>query len=281
MNTADCSSASPTEWLAPSWTPRTSCRRPYLRWDTTDAKTIDTPIAFLRTVVTRLSIDHLRRAKKTREVYEGLWLPEPYVDTPSTNHDELSESLSTAFLVLLENLAPPERAAFLLMEVFGYTYSEIADTLEKSEANCRQIVKRAKDRIQEYKPRHAIDPAEHERLVSEFIAASQEQNMDRFSAILAEDAVLYTDHGGKVIANKRAIFGAVNIGRFIHGLMKRFRPENYRMEARIINGTQGLVAYEGDKPSSVTTFAIQDGHIQTIYTVPNPDKLAALRPNGN
>lgn len=253
----------------------------YLRWDKTDAATIDIPVAFLRTVITRLSIDHLRNAKRTREVYEGLWLPEPYVDAPPANPVELSESLSTAFLVLLENLAPPERAAFLLKEVFGYTYREIADTLDKSEANCRQMVKRARDRITENKPRHAINPAEHERLISEFVTASQEQSMDRFSAILAEDAIFYTDHGGKAIANKRAIFGIDKIGRFLQGLTKRFRPDDYRIEVRVINGAPGLVAFESGEPSSATTFVIENGRIQTIYSVRNPDKLKRLQPKGD
>lgn len=109
----------------------------YIRWEKTDADAIETPVAFLKTVITRLSIDHLRHAKKTREVYEGQWLPEPLLDSPPSNQTELAESLSTAFLVLLETLAPPERAAFLLKEVFGYSYHEIADTLDKSEAACR------------------------------------------------------------------------------------------------------------------------------------------------
>ena len=251
----------------------------YLRWDATDTEAIESPGAFLRTVITRLAIDHLRRAKKAREVYEGLWLPEPCFDAPPANAAELSESLSTAFLVVLENLAPTERAAYLLKEVFDYSYAEIATILGKTEANCRQIAKRARDRVLENKPRYEADAAEVTRLVEEFIAATLENDMDRFSTILAEDAVLYTDHGGKIIANKRAILGGVKIAKFIMGLAIRFMPANYRMEIRTVNGAPGLVAFDGNHPESVTSFAVRDGRIQTIYTMRNPDKLTGLKPS--
>lgn len=250
----------------------------YLRWEATDTESIETPGAFLRTIITRLAIDHLRRAKKAREIYEGLWLPEPCFDTPTVNTAELTESLSTAFLVVLENLAPTERAAYLLKEVFDYSYAEIATILGKTEANCRQIAKRAKDRVLENKPRFEADQAEVTRLVEEFIAATMETDMERFSSILAEDAVLYTDHGGKIIANKRAILGAVKIAKFVVGLATRFMPANYRMEIRTVNGAPGLVAFDGNHPESVTSFAVRDGRIQAIYTMRNPEKLAGVTP---
>ena len=250
----------------------------YLRWEATDTETIETPGAFLRTVITRLAIDHLRRAKKAREVYEGIWLPEPCLESPPPNTTELSESLSTAFLVVLENLAPVERAAYLLKEVFDYSYAEIADILNKSEANCRQIAKRARDRVHENKPRYKADESEVMRLVEEFVAATMDTDMERFSNILAEDAVLYTDHGGKIIANKRAIFGAIKIAKFIMGLATRFMPANYSMQIRTVNGAPGLVAFDGTNPESVTSFVVMDGRIQTIYTMRNPEKLIGLKP---
>jgi RNA polymerase sigma-70 factor (ECF subfamily) len=139
------------------------------------------------------------------------------------------------------------------------------------------MVKRARQKIHAEKPKRSVNPDDHERLLKGFIAASSEDSMDRFAAILAEDAVFYTDHGGKAIANKRAIFGADKISRFVLGIRRRFAPDDYRLEVRTINGMPGLVAFEGDAPSSAMTFDIADGRIQNIYTVRNPEKLAGLR----
>lgn len=179
-------------------------------------------------------------------------------------------------MVVLETLAPPERVAFLLKEVFGYSYKEIAEAINKSEANSRQIVRRAKEKVWSNKPTRPVDPAEHERLVAEFIVASSSESMESFAVILSEDAVFYTDHGGKAAVNKRAIHGPDKIGRFILGIIRRFTTETYRVEVNNVNGSPGLVAYDDDTPSSVMTFAIFEGKIQNIYSVRNSDKLVGI-----
>lgn len=251
----------------------------YLRWKDVDAQHIESPGAYLRTIVTRLAIDHLRKARKSRELYDGLWLPEPWVDStpPHTDSSEMADSLSTAFMIVLETLAPAERAAFLLREIFGYSYDEIAEAINKSSANCRQLVKRAKDKVRAAKPARTADQREVERLVNAFIVASASPTMDSFATILAEDAVFHTDHGGKAAANKRPIFGADKIARFIHGILSRFTSTDHEVIVAEINGSPGLIAYEDGEPSSAMTFSIVDGKIQDIYSVRNPEKLVRLK----
>jgi RNA polymerase sigma-70 factor (ECF subfamily) len=250
----------------------------FLKWEKTDPEMIETPRAYLSTIVTRLSIDQLRKAQKMRETYDGDWLPAPWC-TESKGPDytaELADSLSTAFLVMLEKLAPPERAAFLLKEVLDQPYAEIAHILEKSEANCRQMVKRAKDRISGERTRFEVDPDEHEKLVNRFVEASALQDYDQFVSLLADDAVFYTDHGGKAQANKRPIFGADKIVRFLFGLQRRFLPEDFSMKLVELNGLIGLANFDGETLDSVVTFDIQDGKIQQIFSIRNPDKLSQI-----
>ena len=250
----------------------------FLKWERVDAEMIDTPRAYLSTIVTRLSIDQLRKAQKIRETYDGTWLPDPWCTEPKSADytADLADSLSTAFLVMLEKLAPPERAAFLLKEVLDQPYAEIAHVLEKSEANCRQMVKRAKDRISGEQQRFDVDPDEHEKLVNQFVEASALQDYDKFVTILSDDAVFYTDHGGKAKANKRPIFGPDKIVRFLLGLQKRFLPEDFSMRLVELNGLPGLASFEGEKLDSLVTFDIQDGKIQQIFSIRNPDKLRQI-----
>jgi RNA polymerase sigma-70 factor, ECF subfamily len=250
----------------------------WLRWDKTDSETVRSPRAFLGTIVTRLSIDACRKGRRMRDQYEGQWLPEPWAprQEEADYAAQLAESLSAAFMVVLEALTPAERAAYLLRRIFDQDYADIAASLDKNEANCRQLVKRATDRIRNKAHRFDADPSEHERLLTEFMTAMATSDMDRFADILVEDAVLYTDHGGKVIANKRAILGASKIGRFIIGLTTRFKPDDFRAEIRTINGLPALVFYEGTAVSSVTTLHVEDRKIRYLYTIRNPEKLAHL-----
>jgi RNA polymerase sigma-70 factor (ECF subfamily) len=250
----------------------------FLRWEKTDAEMIDTPRAYLSTIVTRLSIDQLRKVQKVRESYDGTWLPEPWC-SESKQPDytaELADSLSTAFLVMLEKLAPPERAAFLLKEVLDQPYTDIAHILEKSEANCRQMVKRAKERVSGERTRFEVDPDEHKELVDKFLEASALQNYDQFVSLLADDAVFYSDHGGKAQANKRPIYGADKVTRFLFGLQERFLPEDFSMKQVELNGRVGLANFHGDTLDSIVTFDIQDGKIQQIFSIRNPDKLSQI-----
>ena len=218
----------------------------YLRWERADHASIESPRAYLSTIVTRLSIDALREARRRREVYVGEWLPEPLQTgpDPATSAD-LAESLSTAFLVLLESLAPPERAAFLLREVFGQEYSEIAGILGKTEVNCRQMVKRAKDRLAAREHRFEPSREEQAQLLAKFLSGTESGDYGALVATLAEDAVLYSDHGGKAPAAQRPIYGADKIARFLLGVTRRFPPASPEVRFVSLNGRPGVVVYSG------------------------------------
>jgi len=249
----------------------------YLRWERTDREHVESPRAYLSTIVTRLSIDALREAQRRREVYVGEWLPEPLV----TGHDpresaELADSLSTAFLVLLESLSPPERAAFLLREVFGYDYSELANVLEKTEDNCRQMVSRARGRLETREPRFEASREEQERLLMRFVEATTTGNYDALVGALAEDAAVYSDHGGKAPAAQRTILGADKVARFFLGVQRRFPPADPSVRMVSLNGRPGVIVFSGDRPDSAFSFDCDSRGITRIYVVRNPDKLQHL-----
>ena len=250
----------------------------YLRWEKADQGAVKSPKAWLSTVATRLSIDQLRSARKQREVYVGEWLPEPLVtdDAAPGAAAELADSLSTAFLVVLESLSPLERAAFLLKDVFDYDYKEIAEIVGKTPANCRQIVKRAREHVTQRHQRFDVDPAEQERMVLQFIDATTRGDIDALVGALAEDAALHTDHGGKAIAARRVIHGASKVARFFVGVNQRFPQKNSEIQIRAINGRPGVIMYADGKPVTVITFEVEAGHIKNIYVVRNPDKLKSL-----
>ena len=252
----------------------------YLRWERADRDDIESPRAYLGTIVTRLSIDALREAKRRREVYVGEWLPEPLVTTRDPRESaELADSLSTAFLVLLESLSPPERAAFLLREVFGYDYAELAQVLEKSEDNCRQMVSRARGRLESrdtHAPRFEASREEQERLLAQFIEATASGNYDALVGVLAEDAAVYSDHGGKAAAAQRTILGADKIARFFLGIQKRFPPADPSIRLVSLNGQPGAILFSGGLPYSAFSFECGAQGIARIYIVRNPDKLRHL-----
>jgi RNA polymerase sigma-70 factor (ECF subfamily) len=249
----------------------------YLRWERQPADDIGNPRAFLSTMVTRMSIDHLRSARVRREQYVGDWLPEPLVDQATAPDTlALAESLSTAFLLLLERLNPTERAAFLLRDVFDFSYDEVARTLEKSEANCRQIVRRARERVQTPRPRFAADQDAHQTLLRTFMDATQAGELEPLIAFLTEDAILRSDHGGKAQAARRTLRGARNIGKFFLGISRKFLPDDRSMRFTTLNGRPGAIAYSGARPETAFMADIADGKIQVIYVIRNPDKLRHL-----
>ncbi len=250
----------------------------YMRWEKADQSAVESPKAWLSTVVTRLSIDQLRSARKQREVYVGEWLPEPLVTDAATPGAaaELADSLSTAFLVLLESLSPAERAAFLLKDVFDYDYKEIAEIVGKAPANCRQIVKRAREHVTQKRQRFDVDPVEQERMVLQFIDATTRGDIEALVGALAEDVTLHTDHGGKAIAARRVIRGASKVARFFIGVNRRFPLENPAIQVCTINGRPGVILYAGGQPVTAITFDVDGGHITNIYAVRNPDKLRSL-----
>tara|TARA_B100001123_G_scaffold84114_1_gene96328 strand:- start:4959 stop:5972 length:1014 start_codon:yes stop_codon:yes gene_type:complete len=249
----------------------------FLRWSKTDRTTVDEPERYLSAIVTRLSIDLLRSRKKERETYEGPWLPEPLVE-PSHDHVELAESLSTAFLLMLERLGPAERAVSLLREVFDYGYDEIAVIVERSEANCRQMVKRARDRIAEGgRNRFVPEPGQHQRLTENFLKAAAKGDMEGLMGVLAEDVSFRSDHGGKVSAARRILRRPDTISRFILGLGQKSVGMRVDVKVATINGEMGVAFYLEGELQSVWTFEVVEGRIAEIYVVLNPEKLGRAK----
>jgi RNA polymerase sigma factor (sigma-70 family) len=243
---------------------------------------VENPRAFLTTVTTRLAIDQLRSARVRRETYVGPWLPEPLIT--STDQDpaevaEMADSLSLSFLVLLETLSPVERAVFLLREVFDYGYDEIAEIVDKSEANCRQIFARARKRIDEGKPRFEADKRQQRELASRFLAALENGEVDRLVEFLAADVVFTGDGdgGGKGRGLPRPIYGRERVVRLLAAFLPAYVAINGRIEPTEINGQPGTLNFDGDgKLINVFVFEIVDGTIQTIRSIINPDKLTHL-----
>ena len=249
----------------------------FLRWSTAAPDDVREPAAWLTTVVTRLCIDQLKSARARRERYVGPWLPEPLLAEASSVPDvseaaELSDSLSMAFLMVLESLTPTERAAFLLREVFGYEYGEIAELLNVSEPNARQLVHRAKDRVAERRQRFEADKEKQRELLQRFLFAVTTGEMDALVELLAEDAVLYTDGGGEVKAARWPIVGSDKIGRFLARVAKGSPPD---AESRIVdvNGAPGVLLSVDGRPFWVLTADAAEGRLQSIYIVLNPQKL--------
>jgi RNA polymerase sigma-70 factor (ECF subfamily) len=237
------------------------------------------PAAWMTTVTTRLSINVLRSARARREAYVGPWLPEPLLEDLEPGPDsraELADSLSLALLVLLERLNPIERAAYLLREVFGYEYAEIAGIIEQSEVNSRQLVTRARKRIEAERPRFDADAAARDALLERFLAAAQEGDLAALEELLAKDAVLYADSGGKVLAPPEPIYGGAEIAA-VMAYLATLRPE-LRSRLVHVNGQPGRVLHGPGEDAEdviwhVLTVDVVDGRIQTIRIVRNPDKL--------
>ncbi len=241
---------------------------------------LESPRAFLATTTTRLAIDHLRSARVRRESYIGTWLPEPLVaDTGPgpAERAEMADSLSLAFLVLLESLSPVERAVFLLREVFGYGYDEIAQTVGKSEPNCRQIFGRARRRIDEGRPRFEASRREGAELTDRFLAALGGGDMDAFINMLAPDVVFYGDGGGKGLAITAPIYGRDRVARLLRGLGRRAEQLVGSVRSVQVNGQPGVISFDRDgKLFGVLAFDVLDGQVHAIRSVANPDKLRHL-----
>lgn len=236
--------------------------------------------AFLTTVTTRLAIDQLRSAQSQRETYFGPWLPEPVLtadDPDPAEVTEMADSLSMSFLVLLETLSPVERAVFLLREVFDYGYDEIAEIVDKSEANCRQIFGRARKRIDEGKPRFDSDRDKQRRLTEGFIAAAEQGEVDGLVEMLSADVVFYGDGGGKARGLPRPIFGRDRVVRLFAGFYRAYGRAGVRIEPAWINGQPGTLNLDSEgRLINVFVLEISDGVIQTIRSVINPEKLGHL-----
>jgi RNA polymerase sigma-70 factor (TIGR02957 family) len=248
-----------------------------------EGQRIESPRAYLSTVVTRLAIDQLRSARVRRETYVGEWLPEPLVTSPDEDparHAEMADSLSLAFLVVLESLSPEQRAVFLLREVFDYPYDRIAEIVGKSEDNVRQLAVRARRHVEERRSRFEASREQRDELARRFLAATEDGDLEALEALLADDVVLHGDGGGKAPALARALHGRARVARTLLAWRRaavRFggaslRPVN-------VNGQPGAMVFDPEgKLLNVMSLDIADGQIQAVRSVVNPDKLRHLGP---
>ncbi|TCC17209.1 RNA polymerase sigma-70 factor [Kribbella sindirgiensis] len=249
----------------------------WLRWAAIDHDDIRDPRAYLIRITTRLALNRLREQKSRREQYVGPWLPEPLsTDDDPAAAAELADSVSMAMLVVLETLSPLERATFVLREVFDLPYDEIADTLGRSESAVRQLAHRARGHVHARQPRHRVDKARHDELTMRFMQAAGSGDFDEVVALLAPDAVLISDGGGKKRAALRPIHGAEKIARWLFAVI----AENPTFEIRrgTLNGEVAYIAYDGDVPDTVAFLETTDGLISDLYLIRNPDKLGQVPP---
>jgi RNA polymerase sigma-70 factor (ECF subfamily) len=240
------------------------------------------PAAWLVRTTTRLCIDRLRAAKAQREAYRGPWLPEPLIEPLAEDPVERAEDISVAFLLALERLSPLERAVFLLHDVFDEDYGSVAETLGRSEPAVRQLASRARDHVRDARPRFSVSQAEASRLAAAFLAASTSGDMTGLSNLLAEDAILVTDGGGKRKAALRVMVGRADIMQLMERLAWRGGGPGAVKDIRTarINGYPGLVLTFGDGPSTIAFQPGDDGQIAAIYMVRNPEKLAHVGETG-
>jgi RNA polymerase sigma-70 factor (ECF subfamily) len=251
----------------------------FIQWQEAPAG-IRSPQAYLATIVTRRAIDHLRSARTKRETYVGPWLPEPLVTEHAPDPSgpvELAESLSMAFLVMLERLSPVERAIFVLREAFDFEFPDIARIVGKTETNCRQILLRARKRLGKTEARFQADAAAAERLVERFQAATLAGDLDAMVALLADDITVWADGGGKAEgAARRPIRGPTRVARFIVAAARHRFPAGGVIRRTRINGQPGVIVYAGGRPLVAVIYDVRGDRIHTIYSVSNPDKLQKL-----
>jgi RNA polymerase sigma-70 factor (ECF subfamily) len=249
----------------------------FIAWLGTDRDTVRMPEAFLRRVVTRLCLDVLKSARRKRETYIGSWLPEPLVEDGEDEIDDITLPL----MVALERLSPLERAAFLLHDVFGVAFEEVAETIGREPAACRQLASRARDHVRAARPRFDLPKDHGMEIAAAFFTASRTGDMDRLQALLASDVAIYSDGGGKRPAAMAPIVG-FEAALAVHRMLARFFTENPSGLIRygVINGLPGFVTREADGMLQTTALKIEDGKVAGIYIMRNPDKLRHLE-NGS
>ncbi|TVQ19818.1 MAG: RNA polymerase sigma-70 factor [Leptolyngbya sp. DLM2.Bin15] len=251
----------------------------FLRWQQTAEAQVRSAKTYLSTITTRLCIDYLRSARVQREQYVGPWLPEPMLTqqtSGSTDVVELADTLSTAFLIVLEKLSPLERAVFLLRVVFDYDYDEVGHIVNKTPTYCRQLVHRARQHLTSQRPRFEVAPQRQEQLVEQFLRACQQGDLQGLIKLLAEDITFWSDGGGKVSAALKPVYGAVKVARLLLNIRRR-KPPSTRDYPAEINGQVGMLHFVDHQLSRVYTFDFTSDRIQSIYIVGNPDKLKSLR----
>lgn len=249
----------------------------WLRWNAADTDVVRNAEAFLVTVTTRLALDRLRSARARREVYVGPWLPEPLVADPETPETRVieAERLSLALLAALERLNPVERAVFVLRDVFDLEYAEIADAVEKTPSNVRQIAKRAREHVGDANRRHEVSEEEQQRLAFAFLAAANSGDMDGLRELLAADAIMYTDGGGVVTAARKPIYGADKIARFMVRVQNKSNfPADPVFTVVSVNGEPGVrMDSAADGFLSIVAIEIAEGAVQAVRFFNNPERF--------
>lgn len=243
----------------------------YLRWHGADRSAVADPRAFLSKTVTRLCLDHLKSARVKRETYIGPWVPEPMIET--IEQDE-ADDITLTLMMALERLSPLERAAFLLHDVFGQDFGEVAQAIDRDAAACRQLASRAREHVRAAKPRFPVSPSQGADIAKAFFDASRSGEVAPLQALLAKDVILYSDGGGKRLAALNPIYGDTNVARFVAGVMRKVAPElelSWRYE--VVDGLPGVVVIENGEVMQTMAFELDDGRITAIYVVRNPDKL--------
>lgn len=254
----------------------------FLRYQSNAEPEIRSLKAYLTTIITRLCIDHLQLAYRERETYLGPWLPEPIITgvagTPEAEEGAvMRESLSLAFLVVLEELSPIERAVFLLREVFDYDYPEIASFVGKKEAACRQIFSRARKHLSQRQTRQSASPDVHRRLLQGYLEAVRAGDSTRLMDLLADDVTLVADGGGKVAgAALHPVIGWSDVAQFSVGASRRFLPPTYDLELTEVNHQPAVIARAGGRALVVMTLEVEEGRVKTVRFMANPDKLVHL-----
>jgi RNA polymerase sigma-70 factor (ECF subfamily) len=250
----------------------------YLRWDNIDLEKVDNPGAYLKTIVSRLCIDHFRSAKKQREKYYGPWLPEPITSSNNLSPDtniELHEDLTIALLHLLESLSSEQRAIYLLHDIFGYKFSEVAELLNKTSAACRKAAQPARNHIRKNNlPEPSLAGTDNaQQIVQQFIQAIQERDMAKLRSLLTEDAVMYSDGGGKATAAPKPIKSLKKVSKFLISIAEK-NTDPISIEVITVNNRAGLKVYINKILHSIWSFKITDDNIERIYAILNPDKLS-------
>ena len=247
----------------------------FLRWLKADRDDVREPEAFLRRVVTRLCLDQLKSARHRRETYVGPWLPEPVVEPTET--DDENDDITLPLMLALERLSPLERAAFLLHDVFGVSFTEIAETLGRDPAACRQLASRARDHVRAARPRFPLSKEQGQQIATAFFAATRSGDMQALRSLLAQDATAYADGGGKIRATTEPIVGIEDVIALHAALAKGFADKGSRLIRHgMINGLPGFVTIEEGETLQTTALEIRDGKITAIYVTRNPDKLRHL-----
>ncbi len=250
----------------------------FFKWQTVSKTQVRSVKSYLTTIITRLCIDRLRSAQVQREQYIGPWLPEPIVTDLSADPNyrvELTDSLTMAFLVILERLTPVERAVFILREVFDLSYDEIGQVVEKNTANCRQIACRARQHVSKSQSRFPTSPEQHYQLTQQFVKTCRQGDMEGLLRLLAEDIVLWSDGGGQVVAALKPIRGAAKVAGFLRAIHRRQQKLDLHVGLALVqvNGQPGIQFLTDGQVETIAALAITNHKIQSLYLIRNPDKL--------